>query len=59
MTSNGHESNESSNNRLPSPTDDNSRMSFSSTNSSKESSAVINTDRNGNILHSSLSEPGN
>jgi hypothetical protein len=51
------QSNETSNNRLPSPGDDSSRMSFSST-SSKESSAVTNSDRNENILHSSLSEPG-
>jgi hypothetical protein len=50
------QSNETSNNRLPSPDDDSSRMSFSST-SSKESSAIINSDRNGSILHSSLSEP--
>jgi len=50
------ESNETSNNRLPSPGDDSSRMSFSST-SSKESSAVTNSDRNGNVLHSSLTEP--
>jgi hypothetical protein len=42
------QSTEISNNRLPSPTDDNSRMSLSST-SSKESSAIV---------HSSLSEPG-
>jgi hypothetical protein len=49
-------SNETSNNRLPSPGDDSSRMSFSST-SSKESSAVHNPDRNGSTLHSSLSEP--
>jgi hypothetical protein len=62
--------NSTSNNRLPSPSkpnkskyilsfsfsfaaDDSSGMSFSST-SSKESSA----DRNGGVLHSSLSEPG-
>jgi len=50
------ESNDTSNNRLPSPGDDSSRMSFSSTNS-KESSAVTNSDRNGSVLHSSLSEP--
>ncbi|CAF1423762.1 unnamed protein product [Adineta steineri] len=54
-----HESNETlnktSNVRLPSPSDDNSQMSFSSTNS-KESSSVTISDRNGSILHSSLSE---
>lgn len=51
---------ESSTTRLPSPTDESSRMSFSSTNSSKESSTVNNTnaDRNGhaqvesNLIHS-------
>jgi hypothetical protein len=37
--------------------DDSSRMSFSST-SSKESSAITSSDRNGSVLHSSLSEPG-
>jgi hypothetical protein len=46
-----------SQNRLPSPGDDSSRMSFSST-SSKESSSVNNGNTiNGNVLHSSLSEP--
>ncbi|CAF1335840.1 unnamed protein product [Rotaria magnacalcarata] len=52
-----------SNLRQPSPSDDNSRMSFSST-SSKESSAMNISERNGNghennggVLHSSLSEP--
>jgi hypothetical protein len=44
------QSNEISNNRLPSPDDESSRMSFSSTSSSKESSAVINPDRNGSEL---------
>lgn len=46
-------SNDTSNNRLPSPMDDSSGMSFSST-SSKESVPVIKSDRNSN----STSEPG-
>ncbi|UJR09647.1 hypothetical protein I4U23_013881 [Adineta vaga] len=46
----------SSNNRLPSPSDDSSRMSFSSTNS-RESTTMSISDRNGSVLHSSLSEP--
>ncbi|CAF1526912.1 unnamed protein product [Rotaria sp. Silwood1] len=52
-----------SNIHLPSPNDDNSRMSFSST-SSKESTTINISDRNGNgndnngsVLHVSLSEP--
>jgi len=45
------QSNEISNNRLPSPGDDSSRMSFSS----ESSSVVINSDRNGNVLQSSSS----
>lgn len=47
--SNHIQSIESSTNRLPSPIDESSRMSFSSTNSSKEPSTINNTnsDRNG------------
>jgi len=50
-----------SHNRLPSPADDSSRMSFSST-SSKESSSIPTAVNNGNesndvVLQSSLSEP--
>jgi hypothetical protein len=51
-----------SNNRLPSPSDDSSRMSFSST-SSKESAAIHISDRNGNgnennvaVQHASMPE---
>jgi hypothetical protein len=50
------QSNEISNNRLPSPGDDSSRMSFSSTSSKESSSIVINSERNDNVLHSSLSD---
>lgn len=41
-------SNDTSHHRLPSPIDDSSGMSFSST-SSKESTTVIKSDRNGNV----------
>ena len=42
-------------NRLPSPTDEISHMSISSTNSSKESLTVINSERNENNLHTTVS----
>ncbi|CAF1275820.1 unnamed protein product [Adineta steineri] len=49
-----------SHNRLPSPGDDSSRMSFSSTSSKESSSVIVNTNNtneiNGNVLHSSISE---
>ena len=50
-------SNDTSHHRLPSPIDESSGMSFSST-SSKESSTVIKSDRNGNVSHISSSETG-
>ncbi|UJR36452.1 hypothetical protein I4U23_029175 [Adineta vaga] len=47
-----------SHNRLPSPGDDSSRMSFASTSSKESITTTTNMkENNGNILHSSLSEP--
>jgi len=50
-----------SQNRLPSPGDDSSRMSFSSTSSKESSSVGTSTNNgnamNGNVLHSSFSKP--
>lgn len=55
VTTNGEQHSQKSNhihpdsslNRLPSPGDESSRMSFSSTSSSKESAALNHSDRNG------------
>ncbi|CAF0780761.1 unnamed protein product [Adineta ricciae] len=57
-----HDTNEQSSlpsqNRLASPDDDSSRMSFSSASSKQSSPIRTNTNEtNGNVLHSSLSEP--